>query len=418
MSEEAQCRIDEKGPFPVHRPSAVGEIGEWVKQASANDQAVFPLGGQTMLGLGLPPQRNGIAIDLRSLAQIIDFPARDMTVTVQSGITIARLQEILKPENLQLPVDVPKPAQATLGGAIAANVSGPRRYGFGTLRDYVIGISTVNDQGQEVKAGGRVVKNVAGYDLCKLHTGALGTLGIIAQITLKLKPLPEEKALIVIPCAASSIEPLLQGVQKSRARPVVVDLLNAEAVKALPFSSTTPLPQEEFLLILGLEESQEAVSWQIEEILREMSGLGSGGLDARVSRASEPLWEALTEFRLLPCSLMLKANLLPHAVPSFCQWLQSAAPEGRIYAHAGNGIVYGSIPNELPLEQAQSLVSSALEQAKKAAGNVILIECPVAWKASLPVWGSPRQDAILMKAVKEKLDPKRLFNPGRFLEGI
>src|SRR5437588_5750684 len=122
-----------------------------------------------------------------------------MTVTAQSGITLARLGNVLATENLRLAIDVPNGARATLGGALAVNVSGPRRYGLGTLRDYVIGISAVNDEGQEVKAGGRVVKNVAGYDLCKLYVGSLGTLGIITQVTLKLKPRPDGQALLAPP---------------------------------------------------------------------------------------------------------------------------------------------------------------------------------------------------------------------------
>src|SRR5262249_16100523 len=133
----------------------------------------------------------GIGVDLRDLDQVIDYPVRDMTITVQAGITMAKLQAILAVENQQLPVEVPWSEQATLGGAMDVDVSGPRRYGYGTLRDYVIGISFINAEGQEVKAGGRVVKNVAGYDLMKLHIGALGTLGIIAQVTLKLRPRPE-----------------------------------------------------------------------------------------------------------------------------------------------------------------------------------------------------------------------------------
>src|SRR5262249_39620905 len=162
------------------------------------------------LNFGLPPTRPGIAVDLRGLAQVIDYPARDMTITVQAGVTLAQLREVLAAENQRLPIDVPRAEQATLSGALAANVSGPRRYGFGTLRDYVIGISVVNDEGQEVKAGGRVVKNVAGYDLCKLHIGALGTLGIITQVTLKLKPRPEETALVAVGCEAGGVAPLLE----------------------------------------------------------------------------------------------------------------------------------------------------------------------------------------------------------------
>ena len=144
-----------------------------------------------MLDYGLPPARPGVAVELRALDKVIDFPARDMTITVEAGITIARLDEITRAEGLHLPIDVPDPERATLGGAIACNVSGPRRYGYGTFRDYMLGITTVNDRGEEVSAGGRVVKNVAGYDLMKLHTGAMGTLGVITQVTLKLRPVPE-----------------------------------------------------------------------------------------------------------------------------------------------------------------------------------------------------------------------------------
>src|SRR5688572_5315479 len=113
-----------------------------------------------MLHLGLPPMKPGTAVDLRGLDRVIDYPARDMTITVQAGITVRRVADILSAEGQQLPVDVPLPDRATVGGAVATNASGPRRFGPGTLRDYVIGITVVNDEGREVKGGGRVVKNV------------------------------------------------------------------------------------------------------------------------------------------------------------------------------------------------------------------------------------------------------------------
>ncbi len=207
--EENACQIDDLGPLAAVRPQTVAEVGDLVRRAAAEGQALYPLGGRTMIGVGLPPTRPGISVDLRSLARVIDYPARDMTITVQAGITVAELQARLATENQRLPIDVPRPEQATLGGVLAVNVSGPRRYGFGTLRDYVIGISTINDEGQEVKAGGRVVKNVAGYDLCKLHIGALGTLGIITQVTLKLRPLPEDKALVTLGCDTTGAEPIV-----------------------------------------------------------------------------------------------------------------------------------------------------------------------------------------------------------------
>src|SRR5262249_11945512 len=150
--------------------------------------------------------------------------------TVQAGITLTKLERLLATENQRLPIDVPQPDKATLGGALAVNVSGPHRYGFGTLRDYVLGISVVNDEGQEIKAGGRVVKNVAGYDLCKLYIGSLGTLGVITQVTLKLKPRPQEQAMVLVGCGTTALQSLLDEAHRSRTRPVCLDLLNRSAV--------------------------------------------------------------------------------------------------------------------------------------------------------------------------------------------
>src|SRR4051812_9830812 len=131
MSAPPVCFIAEFGPLPVVAPSSVAEVGDAVRRAAAEGQAVYPLGGGTMLDLGLPPARPGIAVGLRGLAEVIDYPARDMTITVQAGITLARLGELLAAENQRLPVDVPHADRATLGGALATNASGARRYGFG-----------------------------------------------------------------------------------------------------------------------------------------------------------------------------------------------------------------------------------------------------------------------------------------------
>src|SRR5262245_58022844 len=227
--ESATCTIDGFGPLPVVRPVSVSVLGDVVRGAAAKNEAIYPIGGQTQLDLGNPPTKGGVAVDMRGLDQVIEFPARDMTVTVQAGITIAKLQALLAPENLQLPIDVPQPERATLGGIIATNVSGPRRLGYGTLRDYVIGISAVNDEGNEFKAGGRVVKNVAGYDLCKLLVGSLGTLGVITQVTLKLRPLPEETALVTLGCESAEVAGVLDQMHSSRTRPVCMELLNRPA---------------------------------------------------------------------------------------------------------------------------------------------------------------------------------------------
>src|SRR5258707_505995 len=224
--------IDNLGPLETRQPADLAELREHVRQAAAAGSAIYPCGGRTLLHQGMPPQRPGLGVDLTRLTRLIDYPARDMTITVQAGITVASLRELLARENQRLPIDVPRAEQATLGGILATNTSGQRRYGFGTLRDYLIGITVVNDDGHEVKAGGRVVKNVAGYDLCKLYIGSLGTLGIITQATLKVKPRPEEQTLLTLGCDDAALGPLLDQLHQSRTRPVCFDVLNHAAVMA------------------------------------------------------------------------------------------------------------------------------------------------------------------------------------------
>jgi glycolate oxidase FAD binding subunit len=415
---DSSC-FDGLGPLPVSVPRFFPELCDLVRRAAADDQAIYPLGGQTMLDFGLPPTRAGIGLDLRALTQVIDYPARDMTITVQAGITLAKLRELLATENQRLPIDVPQADRATLGGVLATNLSGPRRYGFGTLRDYVIGISVVNDEGQEVKAGGRVVKNVAGYDLCKLYIGSLGTLGIITQVTLKLKPRPEEQAVILVGCRHDELESLLDTVHRSCTRPICLDLLNRSAVSYINPQATASLPETPWVLAVGFEENREAVRWQSQQILTELSSAGFREMETRTGSAAEPLWEALTEFLHCPeAQWTFKANVLPHTVAAFCRLADSLPQRVMLQAHAGNGIVVGHAGNDVTLEQAQTLLNTLQNAAVESQGNIIVLRCPTAWKSVLPIWGVPRGDVWLMRAIKEKLDPRRRFNPGRFLDGL
>ncbi len=374
-----------------------------------------------MLDLGCPPAKPGAAVDLRSLNQVIDYPARDMTITVQAGITIAKLLEILRREKQQLPVDIPFPDRATLGGAIAANASGPRRYGLGTLRDYVIGISVVNDEGQEIKGGGRVVKNVAGYDLMKLYTGSLGTLGIITQVTLKLKPLPEAATLLALPASADQIGPLLDALHASRTRPVCIDLISPSACVAIEAEHTMgALPRDggNYSFVIGFEDNFKAVAWQVEQLKKELPPNLVSGLAECSELERNQLSAALRDFQLWPNgTLTFKANLLPSAVADFCLQASALEPSPMLQAHAGNGIVIGHV-NGLNLEQARTLLEKLGAVAGAARGNLIIIRCPPEWKPVLPIWGRSTGDRVMMKAIKAKLDPGNIFNPGRFVDGI
>ncbi len=416
--DQPACVIDDFGPLPVVRPGSAAELAEVVRQAAATGQALYPLGGRTMLGFGLPPARPGLGVDVRGLAQVIDYPARDMTVTVQAGVTLAALRQLLAGEGQRLPIDVPLAERATLGGALAVNASGPRRLGCGTLRDYVLGITVVNDEGHEVKAGGRVVKNVAGYDLCKLHVGALGTLGVVTQVTLKLKPRPEEQAVLTLGCDADGLAALLDHLHRSPTRPVCLDVLNAAAVRRINRDGHI-LPEAAWVVVTGFEDNRDAVAWQVQQFIKELPADRRRGLDAWAGAAANRIWQALVEFPALSdAAVTFKANLLPHAVAGLCRTAEALLEGVALQAHAGSGIVVGHAPADLTLDHAATMLKEVQAAATAAQGNVVLLRCPPAWKKTLPVWGAPRGDGWLMRQVKDKLDPRRLFNPGRFVDAI
>jgi glycolate oxidase FAD binding subunit len=398
--------IDELA-LPVQRPDSVAALGDVIRMA----EAVYPVGGGTRLGIGWSPTRPGIALDLRGLDAVIDYPARDMTITVQAGITLTKLQAILATEKQRLPLDVPAPDLATLGGSIATNTSGPRRYGAGTFRDYVIGISSVGADGVETKAGGRVVKNVAGYDLCKLHTGALGTLGVITQVTLKVRPQPELQALVTLGCDDAALNSLLEALHTSRTRPLALELLDAHA------ATTLGLEPRPWTVVVGFEDSEAAVEWQIQQVMGELKAIGSEGISVLAGEAAAPLWRGLTEgLRDPQAALSFKATVRPAQVGHFVRAIRQ--PNLRLHAQAGNGIIRGHLASDIAQADAQSFVNRLADQAVSAGGQVVIEQAPASWKPQLPVWGKRRGDWTLMQRVKTALDPRDLFNPGRMFSPL
>jgi glycolate oxidase FAD binding subunit len=390
--------------LPLHQPATVAELGDLVRQAAAAKQAIYPLGGGTRLDFGLPPAQPGWVVATTALNRVIDYPARDMTITVQAGITLARLQEVLAAEGQRLPVDVPQPALATLGGAVATNASGPRRYGHGTLRDYVIGLSAVNDAGEEIKAGGRVVKNVAGYDLCKLYTGSLGTLGVITQLTLKVRPRPEAGALVGLRATDAELAPLLERLHATATRPVAIEALR-------PAGALADLPADRWLVLVGFEDNAEAVGWQMRQLRQEV---GAAEVATWEGAAAGPVWEALAEGGGGE-GVVIKAAVRPSQAAAF--GVEAAARGARVQAQAGNGIVWGRLAEEVTREQAQAVVQYLRGRAAEGDGSLVVVRCPLAWKTALGVWGPSRGDWELMRQVKRALDPQGIFNPGRFIGG-
>lgn len=398
--------IDGFGPIPVRAPESVAELGDLIRAQVAAGDAVYPVGGGTKLNLGLVPSKPGVAVSTLRLDKLIDYPARDMTVTVQAGIRVVELQKVLAAEGQWLPVDVPSPETATLGGAVATNVSGPRRFGQGTLRDYIIGISFVSDEGLEIAGGGRVVKNVAGYDLMKLHCGALGTLGVLTRLTLKVKPKLEASALVAFGVGAAAIGPTLDRLHASKSRPVAVELLNRRAA----ILSGLKLPESDpWVIVCGFEEKAVTVDWQVKELKDE---LASAPVRDVTDLRDPAAWAALTALQSgTDSGVSLKANVLPSAVAAFAT---AVPPEAAVHAHASNGIVFVHLPEvDGTAERAANVIAGLSKLTSAGNANLIVTRCPSGWKAGLRVWGRDVGDRGVMRTVKRTLDPTDVFNPGR-----
>jgi glycolate oxidase FAD binding subunit len=399
-------------------PATQAELARWLAQNAQHGQRpVVPLGGRTALGFGYAAPVSAIALNLSQLDQVIDYPARDMTVTVEAGVRIADLAKRLATEGQRLAVDIPQPDRATLGGALATNVSGPRRFGLGTLRDYVIGVSAIDAAGRAFKSGGRVVKNVAGYDLCKLLIGSFGTLAVITQVTLKLKPLPEATAHYWLPVPdLATAERLLAGLVTSRARPVSVELLDPSAAQTICRQTRLTAPASTPVLVLGVEGAAREVEWQLETLAAETASPDSALARTWMGDEAHSLWSALTDYQIAseePASF--KANLLPSQVTGFVDLASRLGVATQ--AHAASGIVHGHLPDHVStLELADSILTPLRALARAGSGNLVVTHCDAAWKASLPLFGDSEPAWELMRSLKQKLDPLGLLNPGRFLD--
>jgi glycolate oxidase FAD binding subunit len=252
-------------------------------------------------------------VDLTRLSRVMQYTPEDMVITAEAGITLAALQTQLARHRQWLPIDPPHPERITIADVINTNLSGARRFGFGTIRDHLIGITVVLADGTVIHSGGKVVKNVAGYDLAKLFIGAHGSLGIVTEATFKLRPLPEIEKFVEAPCASlESADQLIEAVIKSPVTPVVLDLHNS--VSAVPFA-----------VVLGFAGTREEVEWQ----LAHAAELG-------FKQASSLDYAAKFWTEANPGDLTHRLSVLPSKMVEALRTLNNAP----FLAHAGNGIIH------------------------------------------------------------------------------
>ncbi len=407
--------------LPITETSTPGdpaELAEVVRGCHDSETAIYPIGGGTSLDYGLPAKRDGIGLSLAQLSNVVDYPARDMTITVGAGITMQALAETLAKERQRLPIDVPKANQATLGGVVATNFNGPRRFGQGTVRDHVIGIRAVDGRGLSYKGGGRVVKNVAGYDFCKLLTGSMGTLGVITELTLKLKPIPERFAIAVCsPDDLAKAEQLLAALITSDTTPCAVELLCGPAWSANKHLAGESAATNGLFLAAALEGTEPEVAWMTKQLGIEWHRDGVRSHEILEGAAAQELFASLTEFSSCDESpLVLRASVSPSGTTRFVKALQDLDANCSIQAHAGNGIVIARMSEFPSAGLARTLVGQLQPVAASAHGNVVVLSNPGRSEMThQSVWGAIDAPFDLMTAVKREFDPKNILNPDRFV---
>jgi glycolate oxidase FAD binding subunit len=392
-------------PAAVFEPGTVEEAVETVRESAREGTSLGFIGGGTDLGWGSPLARLDAVVRTRGLARVLDYAPSDQVVVVEAGTTLSALQQTLAGHGQQLALDPPWPERATMGGIIACNAFGPRRARYGSVRDLLIGVSFVRADGTLARGGGKVVKNVAGFDLPKLLTGSFGTLGLIVTATFRLHPIPEDSSTVrVSNLDGKSIRALVAQIRAAQLEPTSIVARWSHG--------------DRFEAGVLFEGFRAGVRQQCERLVSLLHG--NFGCEVMDAVSAEVFWDRHDVVRrggplrakiaALPTSIeRMGQDLLPALLACFEQ------PGFVWYAALGLGFLCGSPsrPETVSLEMNRARAILA-----QRGGSLTLAAAPPEVRERVDVWGAPPASLSLMKSVKERLDPGTRLNPGRFVGGI
>jgi glycolate oxidase FAD binding subunit len=458
LSDPAACAaygVDGIAPTAVAKPSSAGEVAEIVRFAALENLALIPCGSRTKLAIGMPPSRHDIALDMTALDQIAHYDPGDLTLSVDAGMPLAKLNAVLFEHKQFLPLLVPWYSRATIGGTIASGIHSPLQQFYGTARDFLIGAEFITGSGALTKSGGHVVKNVTGYDLHKLLIGSLGSLAVITRLNFRTFPsLAASRGFVTSFPNAEGALALRRAIAESPLTPLTFDVLSPELAQI--FATRTPATPE-VAVFSGENHSTDDTSlpvigdwfrpreWQLcaafggtPEVLdrysRDLTRLAEqarASSTAILDDSTRPsLWGRLRESLSLfletsSDATIFKISVLPSRhVDLFSSLRQIAEVAGlphALVARAGGAIYFAILPssanNDTTLRQAQ-VTTQILDLIYSAGGDATLLFAPRALKQHVSVWGAPRQDLALMRRLKNAFDPQNILAPGRYAGGI
>ncbi len=388
----------------IVEPVSVGEICEIVRMCEADRIALAPIGAARSLA-GIRRSPVALGVSMMRLARVVAYEPDDMTIVAESGITVGKLNAAMAGARQRLPVDPCSPGMTTLGSLIGAAHAGPLRLSEGTSRDLLIGVRFVGHGGNLVHGGGRVVKNVAGYDLMKLMGGAFGTLGIVTEATVRVRPIPSDYCLALVPYARAA-DAFAAACILNDALPLSnLDILSPAL--ATGFHSTS-----QFLLLAGFSGNPLEVGDQAERIRDLVSARGEILSGDGALRS----YELLRDIDFHSASLAAQIAVPPAFL---ARVLEACGNDADFRAHAGSGVAQIILAGERSAETPARTIARWREAARSARGNLRLIAAAPAIRNSLEFFDTPNTGALaLMRRLKAAFDPAGIFNPGCFVGGI
>ena len=403
VSENPDLKIDGLSPRLVVRPGCAAEVSACVKVCSERRAAVVPAGRMTWLECGNPLRGVEVVLSLDRMQRIIDYSPPDLTASVEAGVTLGAFNALTKQERQWLPLDPPGFRCASLGAVVACNSSGALRLGFGTPRDYVIGLRLVHADGIESKSGGKVVKNVAGYDMNKIYAGSYGTIAILTELTFKLRPLPDRSSTMAI---TSRYRGALFQLAK---RVLASELQPASVVLARRVFDSLGSSRPDDALLIRFNDSEAAVKHQVDWVIQAIDE--SYKATVLTDNEAADVWAEVADFDQCPIRVRLSVPL--SAVPAEFEKAFLAHLDCVATADIGTGII--RLAFDVDGGSAVDQIKRLRASAAGASGTLAIEKAPADVRRTADAWGDVRSTAELMRSIKSRFDPQSLLNPGKFV---